>query len=176
MIEASVHAIGVDARWSQHLVLLKEVAGGGRVLPIWLATSDAEELERARQQLVAPRPGTHALIGEVLGAFGRSLERVRITELRESTFHAELELDGGTRVDSRASDALTLALRLDVRIEVADAVFDEGGVPGQDVVSVGDGQSEEGAQGEEVSAISEDDIERFRRLLDDARPEDFDQD
>lgn len=177
-----MHAIGVDARWSQHLVLLREVAGTGRMLPIWIAASDAEQMERARLHQVAARPGTHMLIGDVLGALGRRLDRVRITALRGSVFHAELELDDGVRVDARASDAVTLALTFDVPIDVAEPVFDQGSVSSDEVLAVGDRAGDLGGPGGAGSPAGDPDddqardIERFRRFLDEAAPEDFDPD
>ncbi len=175
MIETRVHAIGVDQQRSQPLVLLEETAPPGRLLPIWMAKDDAAEVERARQGMRSPRPGTHALIGLLISQFDRRLTGVRITALREAVFHAELVLDDGTTVDSRASDALTLALHLDARIEVADEVFDRAGVAKARVLDADDPTPDApaagGGPGEEAK-----EIEEFRRFLDQASPSDFDPD
>ena len=178
MIETRVHAIGVDQQRSQPLVLLEETAPPGRLLPIWMARDDATEVERARQGMASPRPGTHALIGLLISQFDRRLTGVRITALREAVFHAELVLDDGTTVDSRASDALTLALHLDARIEVDDAVFDQAGVAKARIVDADDTSVEDPVPGDPAAATGDDarQIEEFRRFLDGASPSDFDPD
>ncbi|MET0189070.1 MAG: bifunctional nuclease family protein [Pseudonocardia sediminis] len=178
MIETRVHAIGVDQQRSQPLVLLEETAPPGRLLPIWMAKDDATEVERARQGMTSPRPGTHALIGLLIKQFERRLTGVRITELRETVFHAELVLDDGTTVDSRASDALTLALHLDARIEVADEVFERAGVAKARIVGADDTSVENAEAGDAAPEPGVDvkEIEEFRRFLDEASPSDFDPD
>ncbi|MDN5914067.1 MAG: bifunctional nuclease family protein [Pseudonocardia sp.] len=178
MIETRVHAIGVDQQRSQPLVLLEETAPPGRLLPIWMTSDDATEVERARQGMASPRPGTHALIGLLISQFERRLTGIRITELREAVFHAELVLDDGTTVDSRASDALTLALQLDARIEVADDVFDRAGVAKARIVDADDQPVEDSTPGGTGPAWGDDtkEIEDFRRFLDEASPSDFDPD
>lgn len=182
MVEMQVHGIGIDARWSQPLVLLQEAAGRGRILPIWMAEMDAAAVVAARSGSAPVRPDTHTLIGTVIGALGRTLTGVVITEVRGSVFHAVLVLDGGLRIDSRASDAIALALRTGIEIEATEAVLERAGVPPDAVhtadqeVPVTDGvDSPEAVESPEAS-VSEDEVERFRRMLDDASPSDFEQD
>ena len=67
--------IGIDARRAQAMILLEEATGGGRVLPVWLAPSDAAALELARQHHTAPRPSTHGLLAEVITRLGGRLDR-----------------------------------------------------------------------------------------------------
>ncbi len=163
MIEVQVHGIGIDARRAQPLVLLQEIGERGRILPVWVADVDAAAVVAAREDAPRPRPDSHTLIGNVLAAFGHRLSRVVITALRDNVFHAELVIDDGMRVDSRASDALALALRAGVGIEVDEAVFERAGVSPSDVH-----ESED-----EANQVSESEVERFRQMLDDASPSDF---
>ncbi len=172
MTQLQVHGIGIDARWAQPLVLLQEVAGRGRILPVWMAEMDAAAVVAAQKGTSAPRPDTHALIANVLSAFGRRLAGVVITEMRDGVFHAELVLDGGLRVDSRTSDALALALRAGVDIEATDAVLDSAGVPPGSVVTT----DEQAADPAPDARDTEVEVERFRRMLDEASPSDFEQD
>jgi hypothetical protein len=67
---------------------------------------------------------THQLIGNILDAFGRQLEQVRITEVRDNIFYAELILDHHTRISARVGDAIALALPLGVPIHAEDIVLD----------------------------------------------------
>jgi hypothetical protein len=67
---------------------------------------------------------THQLIGDVIDAFGRHLQQVRITEVRGHIFYAELILDRNTRVSARVSDAIALALHLGAPIHAEDTVLD----------------------------------------------------
>ena len=174
MVDMRVRAIGVDARRAQPMVLLQE-AGGGRVLPIWIGRPEAEALERARRNITAPRPDTHRLISLIVEECGRRLTSVTVTELNGTVFHAELELDDRTRVSARPSDALVLALQQDLPIRVAEAVLEQAGIPAAAAaVEFGDGDvdapAEEAGSGDDEAA----EVERFRRFLDSASPEDFD--
>ena len=111
--------------------------------------------------LSAPRPLTHQLISHVLTSFGRRLEQVRITEVRDNIFYAELILDHHTRVSARVSDAIALALHLGVPIHADDRVLDTAAVANTAIRAEGDDHTP-------------DEVEQFRRFLDTAFPEDFD--
>ncbi|TCK25966.1 bifunctional nuclease family protein [Pseudonocardia endophytica] len=177
MVQVQVHGIGIDARWAQPIVLLQEIDGRGRILPVWMAEPDAAAVVAARSGADPPRPDTHTLIRQVLYAFGRTLTGVTITEMRDGVFHAELVVDGGLRIDSRTSDAIALALRAGVDIEATEAVLDRAGVPPGSVVTSDDpdsGGSSPLPQGERP--VDEADVERFRRMLDDVSPSDFERD
>jgi uncharacterized protein len=106
-----------------------------------------------------PRPMTHDLFTTVLGDLATTLDRVEITELRDGTFYAEIQLtsDGQIRrISSRPSDAIALAVRADneVPIFAAEDVLEEAGV----VFETDDEESQ---------------VEEFREFLDSVSPEDF---
>ncbi|MGH3493730.1 MAG: bifunctional nuclease family protein, partial [Sciscionella sp.] len=107
----------------------------------------------AQQGLVPPRPLTHDLLRDVLAATGNELAEVRITEIREDVYYAELVLASGVRVSSRPSDSIALALRTGSRIVCSEDVLDEGGLP--------------------IPADQEAEVEKFRVFLDQISPEDF---
>jgi hypothetical protein len=170
-----VVALGRDPMAVQPVLLLQETGGRRRVLPVWVGVPEATAIELARRRVELPRPQTHQLILDVVRSFGRELQLVRITMLRDSVFHAELVFDGDVRVSARVSDAVAMALHVDVRIEAADAVLDEAAVAEVGVVGPGDeddviGEAE-GGTGEPLAEDEE--LERFRRFLDNASPEDF---
>jgi bifunctional DNase/RNase len=101
---------------------------------------------------------THDLMKNVLDELGWHLERVVVTELRESTFFAELHLtsNGATKViSSRPSDAIALAARLGTPIYAEEEVLNEAAI----AVSEEDEEEEE--------------VEKFRAFLQDVNPEDF---
>jgi bifunctional DNase/RNase len=162
-----VVALGRDPMAVQPVLLLQETGGRRRVLPVWVGIPEATAIELARRHVELPRPQTHRLILDVVRAFDRRLQMVRITTLQESVFHAELVFDGDTRVSARVSDAVAVALHVDVRIEAEDDVLDEAAVAEVAGLSEALGEDED-----EVVDESEE-VKRFRRFLDNASPEDF---
>ncbi|NNH06917.1 bifunctional nuclease family protein [Cellulomonas fimi] len=124
------------------------------LVPILIGATEASAIASAQAGIVPPRPMTHDLLRDVLVATGSGLTRVEITRLQDGVFHAELVLSTGPRVDSRASDAIALALRFGCPVMCAAEVVAVAGV--------------------EVRATpTEQDLERFRRFLDVVTPEDF---
>ena len=152
MNELSVVGVRVELPSNQPIVLLKE-ADGDRYLPIWIGAVEATAIAYAQQGIVPARPMTHDLFRDVLEAVGATLSAVRITELRDGIFYAELVFDGGVEVSARPSDAIALAIRAGVTIYGEEAVLAEAGI------SVPDEQ--------------EDEVEKFREFLDTISPEDF---
>jgi len=124
------------------------------LVPILVGAAEASAIASAQAGIVPPRPMTHDLLRDVLLAAGSRLTRVEITHLEEGVFHAELVLDTGPRVDSRASDAIALALRFACPVLCSAEVVAVAGV-------------------EVRTAASEQDLEQFRRFLDVVTPEDF---
>ena len=107
------------------IVILKDVAGD-TVLPIWVGVYEANAIAMEIEKVSAPRPMTHDLIKNVLVGLESQVHKVVVTELREDTFYAVIWLEHEGRVisiDSRPSDALALALRVDCPIYVEDVVL-----------------------------------------------------
>jgi bifunctional DNase/RNase len=145
------------------VLLLQEASGDHRLLPVWIGFAEANAIRVEQQRVPLPRPMTHQLIGDVLHAFGCQLQQVRITELRDDIFHAELIFDQDTRVSARVSDAIALALHLGVPIHAEDTVLDAAAVANTAINAEDDDRAS-------------DDVEEFRQFLDSASPEDFDPD
>jgi uncharacterized protein len=150
--EVDVVGVRVEMPSNQPIVLLREVAGD-RYLPIWIGAVEATAIAFAQQGVVPPRPLTHDLLKDLLGATGNELTEVRITEVREGVFYAMLVLSSGVEVSARPSDSIALALRTGTKIVCADDVLDEAGL--------------------EVPEEDEDEVEKFREFLDSVSPEDF---
>src|SRR5690625_3274611 len=109
------------------LVLLGE-ADGDRSLPIVIGPHEGVAIATAHAGMTPPRPGPHDLLLSALEACRVSLQQVNIVELRGGTFIAELVLSNDARVDSRASDAIALALRAQGEVWWAEEGLDEAGV------------------------------------------------
>ena len=126
LIEMSIRGLMVDPATSMPIVVLRD-ADNHRVLPIWVGPVEANAIAMQIENIAPPRPMTHDLLGHLLTALGASLQRVLITDLRENTFYAYLELRRGDEtllVDSRPSDALALSIRARARIFVDSRVLD----------------------------------------------------
>ncbi|OPC84374.1 hypothetical protein B4N89_28690 [Embleya scabrispora] len=152
MNELEVVGVRVEMPSNQPIVLLRET-GGDRYLPIWIGPVEATAIAFAQQGVVPARPLTHDLFKDVLEALGQELTQIRIIDLREGVFYAELVFSGGVEVSARPSDAIALALRTGTSIVGSDAVLDEAGIV--------------------IPNEQEDEIEKFREFLNDISPEDF---
>ena len=152
MSEMREVGVRVELPANQPILLLRET-NGDRYLPIWIGSVEATAIALEQQGVKPARPLTHDLLKDVVKALGRRLEQVRITDLQEGTFFAELVFDGGTRVSARPSDSVALALRVGVPIHAEGNVLAEAGLI--------------------IPDEQEDEVEKFREFLDQVRPEDF---
>jgi uncharacterized protein len=134
MVQVSVESVRMNLATNQRVVILKE-AQADRYLFIWIANPEAYSIAMELQGTSAPRPVTHDLLKTVLTEFGGKLSSVIINDLVDDIFYARLILDADGRhveVDSRPSDAIALALRMQAPIYVADNVMDQASVTLQD--------------------------------------------
>jgi bifunctional DNase/RNase len=124
-IEMKIRGLMMDPVTNMPIVILKDV-GGESVLPIWVGIYEANAIALEIEKVTTPRPMTHDLIKNLLVGLDTQVHKVVVTELREDTFFAViwLERDGHiVSIDSRPSDALALALRVDCPIFVEDEVL-----------------------------------------------------
>ena len=115
----------MDPVTNMPIVILKDV-GGNTVLPIWVGIYEANAIALEIEKVSTPRPMTHDLIKSLLLGLSTGVRKVVVSELKDDTFYALiwLERDGEMiSVDSRPSDALALALRLDCPIFVDNEVL-----------------------------------------------------
>ena len=95
-------------------------------MPIWVGIYEANAIALEIEKVSTPRPMTHDLIKTLLLGLGTGIRKVVVSELKDDTFYAVIWLDKDGElisVDSRPSDALALALRLDCPIYVDEAVL-----------------------------------------------------
>jgi bifunctional DNase/RNase len=159
VIELQLVGVRVELPTNQPIVLLKE-REGERYLPIWIGPVEATAIALGMQGIETLRPMTHDLMRDLLQGLGISVDRIVITELREGTFYAEIQMSqNGTTVavSSRPSDALALAVRMDLTIFANEDVLEEASI------AVKDDQEED----------AEKEVERFREFLEQVTPEDF---
>ena len=124
-VEMKIRGLMMDPVTNMPIVILKDV-GGNTVLPIWVGIYEANAIALEIEKVSTPRPMTHDLIKSVLNGLSTGVRKVVVNELKDDTFYALiwLEREGEMiSVDSRPSDALALALRLDCPIFVDDEVL-----------------------------------------------------
>jgi len=177
MPEMQVVAVGVDPD-SHPLLILRESEGQRRILPVWIGVSEASVIVAEKQHVQAPALRVHELIADVITSCGRTLRQVAITALHDDVFDAELVLDDDVRVGARVSDAVALALHVGVAINAEDSVLAQAALSGAVVEIDAGGPADERDTGPDLAAtgaveVDEDEIERFRRELDNSSPEDF---
>jgi bifunctional DNase/RNase len=124
-VEMTIRGLMMDPVSNLPIVILKDVSGEA-VLPIWVGVYEANAIALEIEKVSTPRPMTHDLIKNVLMGLEAQVHKVVVTELREDTFYAVIWLERSGEVisvDSRPSDALALALRVDCPIFVDDVVL-----------------------------------------------------
>ena len=157
MIELNLVGVRVELPTNQPIVLLKE-RDGERYLPIWIGAAEAAAIALSLQGVVTPRPMTHDLLRTILEDLAVDVNRIEVTELRESTFYATIAMNRQGEeyeVSSRPSDAIALAVRMSVPIFVHEDVLEEASI------MIPDDEDED------------EEVERFREFLDTVTPEDF---
>src|SRR5260370_19660495 len=120
-----IRGLMMDPVNNMAMVILKDNSGDA-VLPIWVGIYEANAIALEIEKVTTPRPMTHDLIKNVLVGLDTQVHKVVVTELREDTFYAVIwmERQGNViSIDSRPSDALPLALRVDCPIFVEDDVL-----------------------------------------------------
>ena len=120
-----IRGLMMDPVTNMPIVILKDV-NGNTVLPIWVGVYEANAIALEIEKVSTPRPMTHDLIKNLLMGLNTSVKKVVVSDLREETYYALIwmEQDGEIiSVDSRPSDALALALRLDCPIYVEEQVL-----------------------------------------------------
>lgn len=124
-VEMKIRGLTMDPVTQMPIVVLKDV-NGNTVLPIWVGIFEANAIALEIEKVSTPRPMTHDLLKTVLMGLETGVRKVVVSDLRDDTFFAVIWLEKNGElisVDSRPSDALALALRLDCPIYVDDSVL-----------------------------------------------------
>jgi bifunctional DNase/RNase len=164
-IQMTVGGLTLDPVTKTPIVILKDTENKLN-LPIWIGLLEATAMATEIEGIKMARPMTHDLLKTVLGEIGCSVESIEITDLKENTYFAAVNLNCSGRqmvIDSRPSDAIALALRTKSPIYVAKAVLEASSVLQQ---------NEEGKEPavENVSNVSK---EKWGEILEKMGPDDF---
>ena len=124
-IEMKIRGLMVDPVTNTPIIILRD-SSGNSILPIWVGVYEANAIALEIEKVTTPRPMTHDLIKNLLTGFEATIRKVVVSELKDETFYAVIWLEKNGElisVDSRPSDALALALRLDCPIYVEEQVL-----------------------------------------------------
>jgi bifunctional DNase/RNase len=175
VIEMTIESIRVSLMNYQRVVILKEKESD-RYLPIWIGPAEADAIAVRLQDVSVARPLTHDLLRSVIDSLGASIEYVLVNDLSNDTFFARimLHVDGrAMEIDSRPSDAIALAVRVQVPIYAEETVLDKAGVR---LDQEGALESVTGELAEEQREVSPEELEKlspFRDVIEGLDLEDF---
>ncbi len=155
LIKMIVRGIALDPITNMPIIVLKDMEER-RALPIWVGIFEANAIALELEKVATPRPMTHDLIKNILDGLGVGVRQIVINDLKDNTFYAIIELTHNgnlVTIDSRPSDAIALALRVNAPIYVTEKVITK-------------------AKSIEVSEEKEE-SDRWRAWLENLKPEDF---
>lgn len=158
-VEMKIRGLMMDPVTNMPIVILRD-NGGSSVLPIWVGIYEANAIALEIEKVNTPRPMTHDLIRNLLLGLDAHVNKIVVNDLRDDTFYALiwLEKDGQTiSIDSRPSDALALALRVDCPIYVEDEVLKSSKVSGATSDKVNSEELSKWLEG-----LNDDDIGRYK--------------
>ncbi len=157
MIEMKVMGIALDTRTGSPIVVLHD-KDNRKALPIWIGSAEASAIIRKIENLNVARPMTHDLIINLIEKTGYTLDRVEINDVEKETYFATLflkdENDNFIEIDSRPSDAIAIAIRVDAPIFVTANVLSNGSVSTD-------------------TAKDEEEAQEFKNFIQSIKPSDF---
>ena len=156
-IEMQVMGIAIDTRTGSPIVVLQD-KDNRRALPIWIGSAEASAIIRVIENIRVQRPMTHDLIINMVEDLGHEVDRVEIHDVEKETFFSDIILKNKkgeeTRIDSRPSDAIAVAIRVNAPILVSPSVLADGSISCN-------------SQKDELEA------QEFREFIKDIKPSDF---
>ena len=157
MIEMKVMGIALDTRTGSPIVVLHD-KDNRKASPIWIGSAEASAIIRKIENLNVARPMTHDLIINIIEKTGYTLDRVEINDVEKETYFATLflkdENDNFIEIDSRPSDAIAIAIRVDAPIFVTANVLSSGSVSTD-------------------TAKDEEEAQEFKNFIQSIKPSDF---
>ncbi len=133
MKPVEIAAVGLDAVTGAPRVLLREKFEPHRTLRLTVGAHEAAAILYPATGNISPQPFTADLLTSVVSELGAKVRAVEVTEMHDGTFFARLDLQNQTgrhSLDARPSDAIAIALRVDVPVFVSEALLEtEGELP-----------------------------------------------
>lgn len=126
-VEMELRRIIISEIHEQQVIILKEL-DGDRSFSIQIGIFEATSIDRKIKKIPSPRPLTHDLLCQTIHSLGGELQEIQITQLKEKTYFATLKIGQNGRVievDCRPSDAIALAVTMDVPIFVFEDVLNQ---------------------------------------------------
>ena len=157
IIEMKVMGIALDTRTGTPIVVLHDI-DNRRALPIWIGSAEASSIIRKIENLPVTRPMTHDLIISIIEKVGFQISKVEINDVEKETYYAKIILENTEgkfiEIDSRPSDAIAIAIRVDAPIFVTANVLSNGSVSTD-------------------SSRDEEEAEEFKNFVQSIKPSDF---
>jgi bifunctional DNase/RNase len=176
LIQMTVGGVTLDPVTKTPVVLLKDEREEV-TLPIWVGLLEATAMATELEGVKMSRPMTHDLMRRIVEEVGASVRRIIVTDLRENTFYAEIELMIAGRLhslDARPSDAISLALRTGCPIFVSRDVIAASGTREEEEEGIGHEEEEhDDIEAEGTLDLSEVDREEWNEILQNLDPNDF---
>ncbi len=159
MIEVTIDSIRVSLMSQNRIVVLKE-EDSERFLPIWIGPFEADAITLQLQGMEVNRPLTHDLLKSAIESLGGEVLHIMISGLERNIYFARIviDADGDTvEIDSRPSDAIALAVRVNAPIYVSEDVMEQAGLQPEEEVSLGDSETrgEGSAADEDLGAFKD---------------------
>ena len=127
-VKVRVRKLVLDPSSKTPVVILESI-DAKKFIPIWIGKAEATSIAMEIEHVQIPRPNTHDLIRNILEGLGAELHRITITDLKNNTYFAAITLilnDQEFQIDSRPSDAIAVALRMDAPIYASLEVLSKG--------------------------------------------------
>jgi len=159
-VEMQVDSIRVHMPSGQHVVILKEKETD-RYLPIWIGIYEANAIALKITGITPERPITHDLLANILQSAEMRLKKIQVTSLTNEVFFARLFLAVNGKeveIDSRPSDAIALAVRVECPIFVAEEVMESAGI-------IPDADEEAGEKDKAETPVDEERLAVFRDFV-----------
>lgn len=131
MIEMKVMGIAIDTASGSPIIVLNDL-DNRKALPIWIGSAEASAIIRKIENIKVIRPMTHDLIIDIIEKTGYSVDRVEINDVEKDTYYSTIYLINDANkeitIDSRPSDAIAVAIRVEAPIFVSAKVLADGSV------------------------------------------------
>lgn len=154
-VEMVVESIRMNLLAPTRVVFLKEV-NRQRFLPIIIGVPEADAIAIKLQNAEVPRPLTHDLLSSMIGTLGGRVTQIVVNDLVDETFYARIIMDVDGRhveIDSRPSDAIALAVRVNVPIFVEEKVLEKGGIEPENAHPEAENTGEDKIKEEQLSVF-----------------------